>query len=120
MRLFPPSSFDTVYTLNAQFIVLFYYGRTDLQGQGFRLNVRNGGFGTSPKNPSFQTKNETFSLRYGGGSYADHEAFFVLGAPPEGKGMNATVSRIHTEKDYDWVTLFWVDPGKPVSTLCER
>ena len=110
----------TVYTFNVQFIMLFYYGQTDLQEQGFRLKINDKGLGVSPKNRNFQTRNDTFVLRYGGVRYPDHEAYFVLGTPPEGKRINATVSRIHTEANYDYVTLFWVDPSKQAAAFCPR
>ena len=49
-----------------------------------------------------------------------HQAFFVLGAPPQGMRVNATITGIDTETTHDWVSLLWVDPTQANPTFCAK
>ena len=67
----------------------------------------------SSKKFTVLTKNDTFSLSRS--SYNDHEAYFVIGTPLEGKRSSVRVTSIDTELNYDWLSLLWMDPATSTS-----
>ena len=110
-------------TINDQFVFLLFYGQTDREGEGFKLNIRDAGSSYSAKSVTFQREETSFSLRYplhGSRSYSDHQAFFMLGAPSLGMSANVTVSNVQTEGCCDFVFLFWINPTGLNTTTCER
>ena len=99
-----------------------YYGQTDREGMGFRLNIRDAGSSYSAKVMTFQREESTFSLRYPlhASRYSDHQAFFILGTPSLGMSATVTVSNVQTEGCCDHVILFWIDTSGLNTTTCER
>lgn len=110
-------------SFDSQFIFIFFLGRTDRDGEGFKLSITDAGTTTSSKRITFRREESSFNLRYpidGSSSYNNHEAFFILGTPALGMAVDVTVSNIRTEPTHDVVTLLWVNPDFPNATSCVR